>query len=291
MEARSFKTIALVGNTADRRVADTMKLLVPHLRQRGLETLLLESPGPPIADCELVAPGKLAGRADLVVAVGGDGTMLYATQQVGSAGTPLLGVNRGRLGFLADIGPDEMLGRIDEILAGQYVSEARAMLSASLRGRAPADGVALNDVVIQREGNARMIEVETYIDGVYVNAHAGDGLIIATPTGSTAYALSGGGPILEPSLEALVLVPICPHTLSDRPVVVDARSKIEIRLASRNDDAAVVNCDGRPIGSLASGDALTVALAPFRATLLHPSDHDYFRILRSKLSWGRGSRS
>lgn len=290
MAASSFETVVLVGNTGDRRVADTMNSLVPHLRRRGLVTWLLRGPGPGIEGCETVEPGTLDGRADLVIAVGGDGTMLYATNQAAAHGIPLLGINRGRLGFLADIGPDEMNDRLDEVLDGEYVSESRAMLSATMQQADSAGCLALNDVVIQREGNARMIEVETYIDGVYVNAHVGDGLIIATPTGSTAYALSGGGPILEPSLEALVLVPICPHTLSDRPVVIDAQSKIEVRMTGRPRARAVVNCDGRPIGALGVGAALTVELAQCRATLLHPRGHDYFRILRSKLSWGRGSQ-
>lgn len=289
MGAPRFETVVLVGNTGDRRVADTMSTLVPHLRGRGMATLQLRSPGPLVDGCEPIEPGEFDGHADLVIAIGGDGTMLYATQQAARHGTPLLGINRGRLGFLADIGPDEMIDRIDEVLDGHYVSESRAMLAARLQHNGGTEAVALNDVVVQREGNARMIEIETWIDGVFVNAHVGDGLIIATPTGSTAYALSGGGPILEPSLEALVLVPICPHTLSDRPVVIGAHARIEVRMTGRPGARAVVNCDGRPIGGLAEGDALGVELATYRATLLHPRGHDYFRILRSKLSWGRGA--
>ncbi|NND58659.1 MAG: NAD(+) kinase, partial [Gammaproteobacteria bacterium] len=215
MGSTAFATIGLVGNTADQRVADTARILIPHLQQRGLQTLQSGSPGPVLDGCELVQPDQLAQRADLVIAVGGDGTMLYAAQQVAQSDTPLLGINRGRLGFLADISPEEMLRKVDDILSGHYVAENRAMLLAKMPGH--DDEIALNDVVVQREGNARMIDVETYIDDIFVNTHSGDGLIVATPTGSTAYALSGGGPILEPSLDALVLVPICPHTLSDRP--------------------------------------------------------------------------
>ena len=180
-----------------------------------------------------------------------------------------------------------MLVRIDEVLDGKYVSESRSLLSVQLPGEEPA--IALNDVVVQRLGDARMIDVETFIDGVFVNTHAGDGLIIATPTGSTAYALSGGGPILEPSLDALVLVPICPHTLSDRPIVIDAKSRIEVRVLERAGATAVVNCDGRPVGVARPGDSLQVQVPEIRATLLHPPGYDYFRILRSKLSWGRGA--
>ncbi len=287
MTASHFATIGLVGNTADRRVADSIDALAPHLHRRGARLLSLHSPGPAPPHAEIVESAVLADAADLVIAVGGDGTMLYAAQQVATHGTPLLGVNRGRLGFLADIGPEEMLVRIDEVLDGKYVSESRSLLSVRSPGAETA--VALNDVVVQRQGDARMIDLETYIDGVYVNTHAGDGLIIATPTGSTAYALSGGGPILEPSLDALVMVPICPHTLSDRPVVIGAGSKIEVRVLERAGATAMVNCDGRSVGVARSGDALQIEVPATRATLLHPTGYDYFRILRSKLSWGRGA--
>ena len=287
MTASHFETIGLVGNTSDQRVADTIRTIAPHLRQRGVRILSLVGPGPAPADTEIVESDRLVAESDLVIAVGGDGTMLYAAQQVAMHGTPLLGVNRGRLGFLADISPEDMLARIDEVLDGQFVRESRSMLSAQLSGEEPA--IALNDVVVQRRGDARMIDVETYIDGVFVNTHAGDGLIIATPTGSTAYALSGGGPILEPSLDALVLVPICPHTLSDRPVVIHASSRIQVRVLDRAGATAVVNCDGRPVGVARPGDTLLVEVPVIRATLLHPPTYDYFRILRSKLSWGRGA--
>ncbi|MBT8144732.1 MAG: NAD(+) kinase [Gammaproteobacteria bacterium] len=287
MGSTAFATIGLVGNTADQRVADTARILIPHLQQRGLQTLQSSSPGPVLDGCELVQPGELAQRADLVIAVGGDGTMLYAAQQVAQSDTPLLGINRGRLGFLADISPEEMLRKVDDILSGHYVAENRAMLLAKMPGH--DDEIALNDVVVQREGNARMIDVETYIDDIFVNTHSGGGLIVATPTGSTAYALSGGGPILEPSLDALVLVPICPHTLSDRPIVVDAASRIEIRVRERARSKAVINCDGRPMGVAEPGDTLQVSVSKHRSRLLHPNDYDYFRILRSKLYWGRGT--
>ena len=150
---------------------------------------------------------------------------------------------------------------------------------------------ALNDVVLQKWQTGRLLDFETWIDGRYVNTHGGDGLVVATATGSTAYALSCGGPIVHPGLDALVLAPICPHTLSDRPIVVSGRITIEIRYVGRPDTQAQVTCDGVALGELAPGDRLIVKPAPHAATLLHPKDHDYYRTLRSKLRWGRGDRA
>src|SRR5690606_8770931 len=205
---------------------------------------------------------------------------------------PVLGVNRGRLGFLADIGPAEVLDRLDQVLAGDYVQDRRAMLNADLidaQGQTRSCH-ALNDVVLQKWRTGRMLDFETWIDGRYVNTHGGDGLVVATATGSTAYALSCGGPILYPELDAVVLAPICPHTLSDRPIVVRSDARIEIRLVERPDTQAQVTCDGVSLGEITAGQCLRIARAEGHVVLLHPADHDYFRILRSKLRWGRGDR-
>ena len=230
------------------------------------------------------------GRAQLIVAVGGDGTMLHAARLAAPARVPLLGVNHGRLGFLADIGPQEALGRLDEVLAGRYIEERRAMIHAEIVGRENAACDALNDVALQKWQTGRMLDFETFIDGQYVNSHFGDGLIIATATGSTAYALSCGGPIMHPALDAWVLAPVCPHTLSDRPVVVRDTATVEVRLAARPDCHAQVTCDGVSLGALEEGDRLVVRRADTHLTLLHPEDYSYFRVLRSKLRWGRGDR-
>ena len=183
-----------------------------------------------------------------------------------------------------------MIQSIDEILAGEYLSETRAMLAARLHGEKSAGAYALNDVVLQRAGDARLIDVETTVNGAYVNIHGSDGLIVATPTGSTAYALSCGGPILEPSLNAFVVVPICPHTLSDRPIVIDGNSRIEVRLKDRKGVSGQISCDGRPIAEVRGNDVLYIEPAPFGAIMLHPKNYDYYRILRSKLAWGQSSR-
>ena len=188
-----------------------------------------------------------------MVAVGGDGTMLHAARLAAPHSVPVLGVNRGRLGFLADIGPQDMRDRLDEILAGRYVQDRRAMLQrdADRRRQHRSHGQALNDVVLQKWQTGRMLDFETWIDGRYVNTHGGDGLVVATATGSTAYALVCGGPILYPELDALVLAPICPHTLSDRPIVVRSSSHVEVRLLERPDTQAQVICDGVSLGELA----------------------------------------
>lgn len=245
------------------------------------------------ADIRRVPEAELASRVDLLVAVGGDGTMLHAARLAAPHGVPLLGVNRGRLGFLADIGPADLPQRLDEVLAGHYVRDRRAMLRARIErpGEPDRQCHALNDVVMMKWRTGRMLDFETWIDDRFVNTHGGDGLVVATATGSTAYALSCGGPILYPELDAVVLAPICPHTLSDRPIVVRSTSTIEIRLLERPDTQAQVTCDGLTIGELAPGDRLIVTPSEKHVTLLHPSDHDYYRILRSKLRWGRGDRT
>lgn len=272
-----------------------MLILARHLAAAGIRVLLDPAVHPdfPGGDAEAVPEDQWAEVSDLVVAIGGDGTMLYASRLVAGKDVPLLGINRGRLGFLADITPGEMLRRLDEVLGGDFIEERRLMLEAIVANGddTPRRALALNDVVLQKRDTGRMLDFENWIDGVYVNTHGGDGLVIATPTGSTAYALSGGGPIIHPSLEAIALVPICPHTLSDRPIVIRSDARIEVRVLERPDTRAEVSCDGQPLGELTAGQRLLVRAAEERVVLIHPLGHDYFRLLRSKLHWGRGSQS
>jgi NAD+ kinase len=250
------------------------------------ESLRLEGEG-----VHTVPEPDLALDASLIVAVGGDGTMLHAARMAAMADVPVLGVNRGRLGFLADVGPDQMIQSVDDALAGRCRAEQRMLLATHvLADGQPIAALALNDVVVAKRETGRMVDVRTWVNGAYVNTHVGDGFIVATPTGSTAYALSCSGPILHPSLDAVVLVPICPHTLSDRPIVVPASSIIEIELADRFESRAQVVCDGIVLCDLDPGVRLRIERAAVNATLLHPPGHDYYRILRSKLHWGRGTR-
>jgi NAD+ kinase len=285
--------VALAGRAIDPRVGDAMRTLAQHLLRNGHtvrviadEALALEGAG-----VHTVLESDLAHDADLIVAVGGDGTMLHAARMAAMADVPVLGINRGRLGFLADVGPEQMVQSLDDALGGRCRAERRMLLAAQILadGR-PIDALALNDVVVAKRETGRMVDVRTWVNGAYVNTHVGDGFIIATPTGSTAYALSCSGPIVHPSLDAVVLVPVCPHTLSDRPIVVPADSVVEIELADRFESRAQVVCDGIVLCDLDPGVRLRIERARVSATLLHPPGHDYYRILRSKLHWGRGTR-
>ncbi len=294
----SIRTCALIARYADTRIADSSAQLAAHLRARGVLVLVPDDGSVPAepADVRAVDEAELVRQAELVIAIGGDGTLLYAAGLVATRGTPLLGVNRGRLGFLTDVSPDDMLDSVDAALEGRCVVDQRPLLAAEIVAGAPgassreaARGLALNDVVLEGAQPGRLLDFSTTIDGRFVNTHGGDGLVIATATGSTAYALSCGGPIVEPGLDALVVAPICPHTLSDRPIVVSGRSVIEVALVDRPDCHGQVSCDGRPLGELMPGDRLVVRPAPNKISLLHPSGYDYFRLLRSKLNWGRRS--
>lgn len=286
------RTCALVGRFSDPRVAESVGTLLPHLHSRGVRVLVSEDAELPRGAPVTAVPERTFGeRADLVIAVGGDGTLLYGARLVARHNVPLLGVNRGRLGFLTDVMPQDMLQSVDAALAGKLEADERPLLTARLhrpRGE-PAQSFAMNDVVMQKHDTGRTLDFETRIDGTYVNTHDGDGIIVASPTGSTAYALSCSGPIIEPHLPALVLVPICAHTLSDRPIVVAARCVIEVALLERADTQANVTCDGALLGAMTPADRLEVTTAAERVTLLHPPGHDYYRLLRSKLRWGRGS--
>jgi NAD+ kinase len=289
-----FKYIALMGNLQDPRVTDSVLAVASHLPTRGAEVLIDQDQqidGLPDA-VRRVPPDQLAAQAEMIIAIGGDGAMLNAARQAAEAGIPLLGVNRGRLGFLADVSPGDRYEPLDQVLAGEFESDERMLLRAKIRsGDTTRDcGLALNDVVVKRQDTGRMLEYHSYVDGKFVNTHGGDGFIVATPTGSTAYALSCGGPIVAPVLNALVLAPICPHTLSDRPIVIPGDSLTEVSVGDDTEDRAEVNCDGEVSGVLGAGDLLQIAAAEQRLKLIHPIGYDYFEILRSKLNWGRSNR-
>jgi NAD+ kinase len=293
--AMSFpaQACALIGRFSDARVAESALILLPHLKKRGVQALLPE--GDPLdAPPELalrVPEREIAERADLVIAIGGDGTLLYAARLVAQRGVPLIGINRGRLGFLTDVLPQDMLTSVDAAIEGRCERDERALLEARVvdsKGIVSTRALALNDVVLQKWETGRMLDFETWIDGAYVNTHGGDGLVVASSTGSTAYALSCGGPIVAPHLDVLVVAPICPHTLSDRPIVVSGRSVIVVKLVDRPDTRAQVTCDGVSLGELTPGDTLEVHPTTQKITLLHPNRFEYYRLLRSKLHWGRG---
>jgi NAD+ kinase len=283
---------ALIGRFSDARVAESALTLLPHLKKRGVKALLpAHEPLDVAPDLIVRVPEEqIAEQADLVIAIGGDGTLLYAARLVAHRGVPLIGINRGRLGFLTDVLPKDILVSVDAAIEGRCERDERALLEARIvtaEGEV-ARALALNDVVLQKWQTGRMLDFETWIDGVYVNTHGGDGLVVASSTGSTAYALSCGGPIIAPHLDVLVLAPICPHTLSDRPILVSGRSVIKVKLIDRPDTQAQVTCDGVPLGELSPGATLEVHPTTQKITLLHPNRFDYYRLLRSKLHWGRG---
>ena len=288
----SLRSCALVGRFTDPHVAESSQVVLAHLATRQVAVLLDEAAALPDRGTAVRVPeSELGRRADLMIAVGGDGTLLYAAGLVARHGVPLLGINRGRLGFLTDVMPEDIPACLDAALEGRLEADERPLLAACLRhsNGESAHALALNDVVLQKLATGRMLDFETRVAGHYVNTHAGDGIVVASATGSTAYALSCGGPIVEPNLDVVVLSPICPHTLSDRPIVVSGRSTIEIKLLDRSDARAQVTCDGVILGSLVPEEVLSIGPARERITLLHPPGHDYFRLLRSKLRWGRGS--
>ena len=289
---RQFKTVALWGRLGERSVMEPARQVLTHLRKRGITVLaaITSDPTRELADATHVDEREVAKRADLVIAIGGDGTLLHAARNVAARNVPLVGINRGRLGFLTDVTPEHLREALNAILAGKYLAERRLTLAAQLGKRAKSSSFALNDVVLQKGDTGRLLDFTTEVDNVYVNTHRGDGLIVATPTGSTAYALSCGGPIIQPNVDALVMVPICPHTLSDRPLVLPSSSEIRVTLDNAGGSEAHVVCDGESVARMAAGDVLTISLAKQPITLLHPREYNYYELLRSKLNWGRASR-
>ena len=287
-----FRTIGLIAKHGDPRVSETLGRLIALLRTRGLDAVLDDrSAGAlPGADLPVVAREALGRRCDLIVVVAGDGTFLSAARSLADHEVPLLGVNLGRLGFLADIMPDEMSVRLDEILDGKFVEERRFLLDVTVERGAERvfSGPALNEAVTHKSNMARLVEFETHVDGHLVNSQRSDGLIVATPTGSTAYALSGGGPILHPSLDAIVLVPICPHTLTSRPVVVGGDSVVEVVLGDDAGSSVQLSCDGQTTVELAAGDRISIRKRHPDLRLIHPVGHEYYATLRAKLHWGKG---
>ncbi len=284
----SFQTIGIITKRGDVRLAEPLAQLLQHLRAHG-HTVLLDESAQELLPGEAIFPRAfLAKDAQLVIVLGGDGTLLNAGRSLADHGVPLLGVNHGRLGFLTDISADQMLPTIDTVLSGKYITESRSMLESQVirNGEIVTAQDSLNDVVLHNHDVVRMIEFDTFVDGSFVNSQRADGLVVATPTGSTAYALSAGGPIISPSLAVILLVPICPHMLSNRPIVIDAHANIEIILCERNQTAAQVAFDGQATTGLQPGDRIRIKQKETALRLLHPTDYDHFHLLRAKLRWG-----
>jgi NAD+ kinase len=227
-------------------------------------------------------------KYDLAIAIGGDGTILKAAHILANHDIPLLGINRGRLGFLADIPANSVESMLEKILDGEFVEDIRFQLHCEVTrdNRVIAVEDAFNEVIIQKGNIGKLIEFETRVDGIYVHKQRGDGMIVATPTGSTAYALAGGGPIIHPRLDALLLVPICPHTLSNRPIVIDGNSRVELIMKESKIEHGNLTCDGEIICELKEGDRVEIYKKDRKIRLIHPLTYDHFSVLRGKLAWG-----
>lgn len=285
-----FNTIAIITNNSTSEIIYTLQTVIDHLQERGREVILDEFSTSLIPNARLPqGHAEYFGmNCDLVIAIGGDGTMLRAAHLLADFNIPLLGINRGRLGFLADIPANAVVRHLDEILRGNFIEDERFQLHCEIesKGKTLLESHAFNDVIIQKGNIAKLIELETFVNGNFLHRQRSDGMIISSPTGSTAYALAGGGPILHPALNALVLVPICPHTLSNRPVVIDGNTIVEVIIGTPQIDRAYLTCDGEIVCELVTGDKVNIQKKDKKIRLLHPADHDHFKILRDKLNWG-----
>jgi len=282
----AFKHIGLIGKYGTPEAGSTLNEIGNHLKKLGIDVLVDRDSCAATVDpnLEAVSRHQLGERCDLVIIVGGDGTMLNAARSLSQYQVPLLGINLGRLGFMVDVPVDNMYEKLAEILAGDYVSEERLLLNATVlhEDEPEESNNAFNDVVIHKADVARMIEFDTFINGDFLFRLRADGLIVSTPSGSTAYAMSGGGPIMHPNLNALALVPICPHTLTNRPTVISGDSTVEIIV---RDSDALATCDGQIKMPLLPGDRVKIGRTEETVQLIHPRGYSYFDILREKFHW------
>ncbi len=282
-----FQTVGVCVKRDEPQVAERVVALEDWLNDHGVEVLLdseaarwLRRPGTPLEE--------LAGRVDLLIVLGGDGTLLAAARAVGERSVPLLGVNLGTLGFLAETSSDELHTALEQAFAGRLVVAERMRLQVEVerRGSVVERCLALNDAVIGKSALSRMIDLETRADGAFVTTYHSDGLIVATPTGSSAYSLSAGGPILLPEGESIVLTPICPHTLTQRPLVLPDRYRIEILVLDTRGGDVHLTVDGQVGVALEQGDRVTAARSSFPARLLVSPHRSRFAVMREKLRWG-----
>jgi NAD+ kinase len=290
-----FTTIGLIGHLNNERAVYSIERLMRFLQQEQKKVVLETRTAELITDPELRESvhaitdiDDLGETCDLVVVIGGDGSLLRGARALASYNVPLLGVNRGRLGFLTDIIPDEIEIKVGEVLAGKYTTDPRFLVDMAVirDGVEIATGDALNDVVLHPGQFIHMLEYELYIDGCFVTSQRSDGMIVSTPTGSTAYALSGGGPIMHPRLDAIVLVPMNPHTLSSRPMVVSGNSEIKIVVGNHDSALPLVTCDGQTHAEVRAGDEIHIRKKANAVQLIHPLNHNFYERCRSKLGWG-----
>jgi NAD+ kinase len=283
----SLKTIAIVGKYFAAGIAQSLTEIADFLVDSG-RTVVFEAETAKNTELHgytAMTPEQIGRHADAAIVVGGDGTMLGIARQLAPYGVPLIGINQGRLGFMTDIPLERMMPILEDMLSGKVESEQRSLLEGSVwrDGKAIINGVAFNDVVVSRGAGSGMIELRVEVDGHFMYNQRSDGLIVATPTGSTAYALSAGGPLLHPSLTGIGLVPIAPHALSNRPIVVPDSSEIMIEIISGRDSS--VNFDMQSVASLAHHDRIMIRRSAHKITFLHPQGWSYYDTLREKLHW------
>ena len=285
-----FNVIGVMGRVKNPGVIETLQALIRYLQSLNQEIRVDAETAADLNDPSLIciARQELSQHCKLLIVVGGDGSLLHAAHTAVNDEVPILGVNRGRLGFLTDIHPHK-LEKIKNILEGDYILEQRFLLTASIgyQNQLMGQNDALNEVALIPDSIPHMNEFEIYIDDQFLCSQDSDGLIVATPTGSTAYALSGGGPILHPQLDAIVIVPMFPHTLSIRPIVIEGNHRITIVISPNNTATPRLTCDGQAFINAPPGSHITINKKPKRLHLIHPLDYDYYETLRSKLHWGR----
>jgi NAD+ kinase len=286
---QGFTKIGLVGRGQHQNSVETLQRLLTLLEGRQLETTVEKRLAKllPQTGYHVASRDEIGEQCDLVIVVGGDGSMLSAARTMAKHDTPVLGVNRGRLGFLTDVSPEDIEAKVSAVLEGEYVRESRFLLDVLVArdGEPVGRADALNDVVVNSGTSAQMIEFDLHVNEVFVYRQRADGLIISTPTGSTAYSLSGGGPIMHPSLDAIVLVPMFPQTLSSRPIVVDGNSEIRIDIGENNRIHPPVTCDGQVNMTALPGDTVHIYKKPHALSLIHPRDHNFYASCRDKLHW------
>jgi NAD+ kinase len=288
MTKREIKTVGVVVKPNHKEAWQTACDLADWLGERGIE--LIGRPHAETEICDIKTPEAEAfdENVDLVVVLGGDGTMISTARLTGGNETLVLGINYGSLGYLTEFRIEEMFPALEEILKGNYKIDSRVMLEVEHRrgDELIGKGRVLNDVVINKAVLARIIEIEVELDGLFVNSFRADGLIVSTPTGSTAYNLSAGGPIVYPSMNAMVLTPICPFTLTNRPIVMPDEAEIDLRLRNES-DGVVLTLDGQVGYPMQIGDRVTIRKSPTSFNLVQPPNRNYFDVLRNKLKWGR----
>jgi len=285
-----FKTVGLIAKAEHAGAQQTLQSLYDFLLQKGLTVIVDQRV---VADLNIndVKTADLVGigrSCDLAIVIGGDGYMLGAARVLSRFDIAVIGVNRGNLGFLTDLDPDNLEAPLNEVLAGKYLVEKRFLLEAQVHshGHMKSSNTAVNEAVLHPDKIAHMIEFEVYVDDNFMLSQRADGLIISTPTGSTAYSLSGGGPILTPNLDAMSLLPMFPHTLNSRPIVIDANSVVRLKIAESNKTEMQISCDSHVNLSVLPGDEVILRKTAHQLKLVHPENYNYFHVLQNKLGWG-----